>query len=181
MKRRHRDQAQPAADGFTIIEVLIVLAIAGIIMMIVFEAIPALTRNNRNNQRRQDVNMLLQAVSHYELNNAGSVPDSGSNFLQYDASKFTIYNASSVGYWDNGSTASKSIRVYDFPDANTANQPPNLLGINNNLAVIEVANYNKCNSNVSGAPTTGAAGYNDVVALFAVEAGSGTTPQCQEL
>ena len=42
-------------QGFTIIEVMIVLAIAGLIMLIVFLAVPALQRNQRNTARKQDV------------------------------------------------------------------------------------------------------------------------------
>jgi prepilin-type N-terminal cleavage/methylation domain-containing protein len=39
------------ADGFTIIEVMIVLAIAGLIMLVVFLAVPSLQRNSRNEPR----------------------------------------------------------------------------------------------------------------------------------
>jgi prepilin-type N-terminal cleavage/methylation domain-containing protein len=41
-------------EGFTIIEVMIVLAIAGLIMLVVFLAVPALQRNSRNTQRNND-------------------------------------------------------------------------------------------------------------------------------
>jgi prepilin-type N-terminal cleavage/methylation domain-containing protein len=61
-------------QGFTIIEVLIVLAIAGIIMLIVFLAVPALQRNSRNTQRRTDVANYLSAVAEWQANNAGKVP-----------------------------------------------------------------------------------------------------------
>jgi prepilin-type N-terminal cleavage/methylation domain-containing protein len=40
---------QKREAGFTIIEVLIVLAIAALILLIVFLAVPALQRNARNN------------------------------------------------------------------------------------------------------------------------------------
>lgn len=50
-------------EGFTIIEVLIVLAIAGLIMLIVFLAVPALQRNSRNNQRRNDASRVAAAVT----------------------------------------------------------------------------------------------------------------------
>lgn len=40
--------------GFTIIEVMIVLAIAGLILLIVFLAVPALQRNSRNTQRNSE-------------------------------------------------------------------------------------------------------------------------------
>jgi len=61
-------------SGFTIIEVLIVLAIAGLIMLIVFLAVPALQRNARNSQRNRDVSALLGAMSEYVNNNNGTLP-----------------------------------------------------------------------------------------------------------
>ena len=51
--------------GFTIIEVLIVLAIAGLILIIVLLAVPNLQRNNRNTQLRADANNLLGYVNEY--------------------------------------------------------------------------------------------------------------------
>ena len=41
-------------EGFTIIEVLIVLAIAGLIMVVVFLAVPNLQKSQRNNSRKTD-------------------------------------------------------------------------------------------------------------------------------
>lgn len=49
--------------GFTIIEVLIVLAIAGLIMLIVFLAVPALQRNSRNTQRNNDAALIGGAIN----------------------------------------------------------------------------------------------------------------------
>jgi prepilin-type N-terminal cleavage/methylation domain-containing protein len=63
-----------AQEGFTIIEVLIVLAIAGLILLVVFLAVPALQRNARNTQRREDAGNILSAVSEYVANNNGSIP-----------------------------------------------------------------------------------------------------------
>lgn len=60
--------------GFTIIEVLIVLAIAGLIMLVVFLAVPALQRNARNTQRKADVSAVLGGLSEYSNNNGGSFP-----------------------------------------------------------------------------------------------------------
>jgi prepilin-type N-terminal cleavage/methylation domain-containing protein len=59
MKSKIRSKQQ----GFTIIEVLIVLAIAGLIMLIVFLAIPTLQRNSRNTQRNNDASLVLAAVN----------------------------------------------------------------------------------------------------------------------
>jgi len=60
--------------GFTIIEVMIVLAIAGLILLIVFLAIPALQRNSRNTQRKSDAGNLSSAYSEYVNNHGGALP-----------------------------------------------------------------------------------------------------------
>lgn len=59
--------------GFTIIEVLIVLAIAGLILLIVFLAVPALQRNSRNTQRKNDVSRVLGAAQEVINNNQGAM------------------------------------------------------------------------------------------------------------
>jgi prepilin-type N-terminal cleavage/methylation domain-containing protein len=61
-------------EGFTIIEVLIVLAIAGLIILIVFLAVPALQRNSRNTQRKNDVAAMGGLISEYVSNNNGRLP-----------------------------------------------------------------------------------------------------------
>jgi prepilin-type N-terminal cleavage/methylation domain-containing protein len=60
--------------GFTIIEVLIVLAIAGLIMVVVFLAVPNLQRSQRNNARKTDANNVLSAISDFSSNNGGQLP-----------------------------------------------------------------------------------------------------------
>jgi prepilin-type N-terminal cleavage/methylation domain-containing protein len=60
--------------GFTIIEVMIVLAIAGLIMLIVFLAVPGLQRSSRNTQRKNDVSSIAGAIANYLTNNGGVVP-----------------------------------------------------------------------------------------------------------
>ncbi len=72
MLKKLKDQNK----GFTIIEVLIVLAIAGLIMLIVFMAVPALNRNKRNTQARSEVSNYLGAVQEWSNNNNGKVPAS---------------------------------------------------------------------------------------------------------
>lgn len=59
--------------GFTIIEVLIVLAIAGLIMLVVFLAVPALQRNQRNSSRSSDASLIGGAVSECLGNKNGQV------------------------------------------------------------------------------------------------------------
>src|SRR5258706_11367731 len=62
------------SDGFTIIEVMIVLAIAGIIMLIVLLTVPALQRNSRNSQRRSDAGHLAGLLNEFAANNTGTFP-----------------------------------------------------------------------------------------------------------
>ena len=61
------------SEGFTIIEVLIVLAIAGLIMLIVFLAVPALQRNQRNNARNSEASRIAASVTECLSNRNGDV------------------------------------------------------------------------------------------------------------
>lgn len=60
--------------GFTIIEVVLVLAIAGLIFMMVFVALPALQRSQRDAQRKQDISRAMTEITSYTSNNNGSLP-----------------------------------------------------------------------------------------------------------
>ena len=73
------NKLQNNKSGFTIIEVLIVLAIAGLIMLIVFLAVPALQRNSRNTQYRNDAAAILGATNEFISNNNGQLPGNGAN------------------------------------------------------------------------------------------------------
>ena len=52
--------------GFTIIEVVLVLAIAGLIFLMVFIALPTLQRNQRDTQRKNDLSRLKTALDSYK-------------------------------------------------------------------------------------------------------------------
>jgi prepilin-type N-terminal cleavage/methylation domain-containing protein len=54
---------QKREQGFTIIEVMIVLAIAAVILLIVLLAVPALQRNSRNTQRNNDAAQMAAAIN----------------------------------------------------------------------------------------------------------------------
>ena len=74
----HKHKSQPYNKtnnkGFTIIEVVLVLAIAGLIFLMVFIALPALQRNQRDTQRKNDIGRVLTAVQKYQANNRGNMP-----------------------------------------------------------------------------------------------------------
>ena len=60
--------------GFTIIEVVLVLAIAALIFLMVFIALPGLQRSQRDSQRKNDLSRALNAVTSYTSNNRGALP-----------------------------------------------------------------------------------------------------------
>ncbi|MDB5165151.1 MAG: hypothetical protein JWM00_41 [Candidatus Saccharibacteria bacterium] len=60
--------------GFTIIEVVLVLAIAGLIFLMVFIALPALQRSQRDTQRRNDLSRAQTAVNNYRTSNRNALP-----------------------------------------------------------------------------------------------------------
>lgn len=62
-------------DGFTIIEVMIVLAIAGLIILVVLLAIPALQRNSRNTTIKNDASAIAGAINEYTGSNNGRQPE----------------------------------------------------------------------------------------------------------
>ena len=91
-------QTNPA---FTIIEVVLVLAIAGLIFLMVFIALPALQRNQRDTRRKNDMSRLKTAMDSYKSNDRGNLPwgtdrygvwsqsdNFGINYLKADQGEF---------------------------------------------------------------------------------------------
>lgn len=61
-------------EGFTIIEVVLVLAIAALIFLMVFIALPALQRNQRDTARKTVVGKVASAITSFQSNNRGKLP-----------------------------------------------------------------------------------------------------------
>lgn len=74
IRQLKKENSGAKATGFTIIEVMIVLAIAGIIMAIVFLAIPSLQKSSRNTRRKQDASRVSAIISEFTSNNNGKLP-----------------------------------------------------------------------------------------------------------
>lgn len=72
---------QSKQKGFTIIEVVLVLAIAGLIFLMVFIALPALQRNQRDQQRRNDLGRVQTAIQNYQTNNRNALPTFDNTFI----------------------------------------------------------------------------------------------------
>ena len=66
------------SSGFTIIEVALVLAIAGLIFLVVFLALPALQKSQKDMAARQDIGRIVSALQIYKTDNNGALPPSES-------------------------------------------------------------------------------------------------------
>jgi prepilin-type N-terminal cleavage/methylation domain-containing protein len=60
--------------GFTIIETLIVMALAGLMIAAVVVAVPQLQRNQRNSVRRDILGRVKAEVDGFSANNSGALP-----------------------------------------------------------------------------------------------------------
>lgn len=185
MSRRARNDA----SGFTIVEVLIVLAIAGLVFSLIFLAIPALTRSSRNSERRTGVTSILHSVSFYALNHGGSIIPSctfsGASscvtlFQSLSLAKISYYNGTiNTGFVVcDGAYSSGTLSYGTNPDCGSGpNQPART-----DTDKVIIFNYQHCDPNTPGGSTNIGAGYSDVVALYAIETGSSANAgQCQEL
>lgn len=99
--------------GFTIIEVVLVLAIAGLIFLMVFIALPALQRNQRDTARKNEVSKVLSSITTYQSNNRGAAPSADDTFGKYVDAKLV----SSKLTMESGTTISKGAAL-------TANDTP---------------------------------------------------------
>jgi prepilin-type N-terminal cleavage/methylation domain-containing protein len=92
-------------NGFTIIEVVLVLAIAALIFLMIFVALPALQRGQRDTARKSEAGQIASAVTTYRSNNQGALPAAGSNWsgLKNYLSLNQITNGKVVAYANRGS------------------------------------------------------------------------------
>ena len=60
--------------GFTLIEIVLVLAIAGLLLLIVFLAVSGAQKARRDSQRKSDLSRLEAQVESYASNTAGQYP-----------------------------------------------------------------------------------------------------------
>jgi prepilin-type N-terminal cleavage/methylation domain-containing protein len=155
--------------GFTIIEVLIVLAIAALILIVVFLAIPALQRNSRNAQYNREASRLYAAAQEFLNNNSGTLPAaSGSGTAGSDAAKiFALANP-------------KNVSVLTVVASGTvAAQSPTLGATPTDILVSSV----KCGAEggTTITPTATGASLRSLILIYAIENADGTVnAQCNE-
>lgn len=145
-------------NGFTIVEIMIVMAIIGMMLLAMLLVVPNLRRNARNKQRRDDVGSLISALSEYTSSNSGALPAAASDFT--GNAKLSYYDAATEVNYVNSSTAVTSA---PGTDAN----------------VVYIRNFAKCNGNAI--QSTAGATRRNVVAYFHIETSGNPQPQCQEI
>jgi prepilin-type N-terminal cleavage/methylation domain-containing protein len=150
--------------GFTIIEVLIVLAIAGLILLIVFLAVPALQRNSRNTSMKNDVQNVLGGIAEYQGANNGVLPTGVATNAAGGTVNYTGATATSISI--QGTTEVATVTA--VPTA-----PTNGSGGNISTGQIKVYLKAKCNGNNAVTTNNRAA-----AAFYLVETASSSTLQC---
>lgn len=91
------------AQGFTIIEIMIVLAVASLIMLIVFLAVPALRRNADNTNRTSDGTKIATGVSEClaDRNNVVSSCDTNAEVIGITLDTSTLRQLTTVQIGSN--------------------------------------------------------------------------------
>lgn len=101
--------------GFTIIEVALVLAIGALIFLVVFLAVPALQRNQRNDARHRDVSNVVTAVTSWQANNTqkklSDTTVTGSNLNQVTDAGVGAANTPIGDYLDNVSSNTEIVEI----------------------------------------------------------------------
>ena len=151
-----KSNKKKSEQGFTIIEVMIVLAIAGLILLIVFLAIPALQRSSRNTQRKADVGRVGSAATTIVSNGNGDM-----NTLTRAA---VVKEVSNPSYYDFSVASNLLVNVQS---SGSSTQPAVT-----SKDVVDVEGNAKCSG------TTAVYAARQIAILYAVESGTGTTSIC---
>src|SRR5436190_398801 len=103
-----------AGHGFTIIEVIIVLAIASVIILIIFLAVPALQANSRNFQRKDYAHYLNTQMEQYKSDHGGSYPVTAADACDF-LKNYTIQSGTAgacTGFFSGGDPVTVDTKYY---------------------------------------------------------------------
>ena len=149
-------------QGFTIIEVVLVLAIAGLIFLMVFVALPALQRSQRDTQRRNDMSRVDTSLVQYQTNHnthATNLPNSGNNMVKWTATTdFSGSNDCGTNlacifvrdYMNTGASETNKANEFQDPDGVPYNMVITANWANVSNAVSTDVKYNDNNKLVAG-------------------------------
>ena len=111
MNKHHRKSL--ASKGFTIIEIMIVLAIAGLIMLIVFLAVPTVQKTVRDTGRKQVASTVSAELNDYRVEHSLSYPDTANRcaFIKTYLRQYADPTAPCV---DGGCTQGVLVKGYSY-------------------------------------------------------------------
>ena len=144
--------------GFTIIEVVLVLAIAGLIFLMVFIALPALQRNQRDTQRKNDLSRVQSAINSFQANNRGNVP----TLAQAQSTLLTSYLRTGGDQFQDPAGTN-----YTFVGGTVGTLPAAFGATGHTVGAISYFTNARCN----GENTTAGGGANKVAVSIALEGG----------
>lgn len=156
--------AKQTVKGFTIIEVVLVLAIAGLIFLMVFVALPALQAGQRDTARKNDVGSVAAAVNTYSSAKRGAMPT---------GTQLGTYNSTTGkwgGYLEAVSNNTTTVNVIQT----TATVTPNPTD-----GTITVYTRGKCSTSATGAQQVSAGTARQYAVVTRIEAGGGSV-FCQD-
>ncbi len=101
------------STGFTIIEIMIVLTVAGLIILIVFLAVPQLQRNQRNARRKDVVSRIRTEVENYSSNNNGALPTADATATGFNTGGgFPTRYLANINYTDPKTNANMTLATW---------------------------------------------------------------------
>jgi prepilin-type N-terminal cleavage/methylation domain-containing protein len=168
-----------AKKGFTLIEVILVLAIAAMIFLMVLLTLPAVQRAQRDMQRKEDVGKVIAAYTEFVGNNRGTQP--------IDAQSCEGADGGVAGTQENCKlnpyvrlTDGVYFHVHDGPTSGTWTPTTTPTGFNPDTDHITI--YKKAQCDVNGAVKPGSSSRQ--IAVVVELEGAGTDGQsiyyCQE-
>ena len=107
--------------GFTIVEVVLVLAIAGLIFLMVFIALPALQRSQRNTQRKDDIARFITAITDYKSNNSNKSPFDSSTTINNLIDKYIKGTGGDAQWQDPDGTSYSFAKLGKTPKSGDKN------------------------------------------------------------
>jgi len=155
---------------------MIVLAIAGLIMLIVFLAVPALQRASRNTDRKNDIGRISSAINDYVSNNNGSLPPTGSwatlltggyALIMADAGTLSYYNGTNLPA--GASVADGTLGAFDV-DTGAQGPMPTMMG---DAMLLDEGGVCPTTPASSASPTTVAGSARQAALLYTVEPNNG--------
>lgn len=155
--------AKQTVKGFTIIEVVLVLAIAGLIFLMVFIALPALQSGQRDTARKQDIGNLGTAINNYSSANRGALPTTAAQLGTISATADNTGYLTSISKNVTGITLAAS----GLTGSGTSNQTVT-------DGVINIITAARCSTVGAGSVTIRAGTVRQYVMITRLESGSGT-------